>query len=195
MPKLLSDTYFPKLNATVRACLLMTLLFAPSQSWARDYIVEAVVFSHAGASTEQWDASNARNQKTQNKIIARHAKARAARNPLGLSKLAGIQQALRNSAEYRVLKSFSWAQSEANYARSPLIKVSGQQLIGSIRIYAPNLLFAEINLQYAPNDLPAQLNTGSAKYFLNEKRKLKLNEIHYFDSSKVGVVLSVRPKE
>ena len=34
-----------------------------------------------------------------------------------------------------------------------------------------------------------------AHYFMDEQRKLKLNEIHYFDHPNFGVILTVKPLE
>ncbi len=179
--------------------LLATLLifvFAPVQSYARSYIVEAIVFTNEGAaahSNEQWDSSAARNQSQQNKVLSKHANARNLQNPRSINRLAGIYQALNNSAEHRVLKTLSWSQSEASYASSPLVKFTAQQLIGAIKVYAPNLLFAELNLRYTASNLPSPNSTSLPSYFIDEKRRLKLNEIHYFDHPKFGVILSVRP--
>ena len=175
---------------------LLLIALSPAQSFARSYIVEAIVFTNEGVASgnaEQWDPASTRNQSMQNKILAQHAQARALRNPNSINRLAGIRQALANSPEHRILQSISWSQSEASYASSPLVKITAQQLLGAIKIYAPNLLFAELNLRYLPGSTPGFGQTSSPSYFIDEKRRLKLNEIHYFDHPNFGVILSVRP--
>lgn len=183
------------LNRFIFTSFLLMIL-SPAQSFARSYIVEAIIFTNEGVtagSAEQWDPASARNQNIQSKILAQHARARALRNPNSINRLAGIRQALARSPEHRILQSTSWSQSEASYASSPLVKITAQQLLGAIKIYAPNLLFAELNLRYLPDSTPGFSQTSSPSYFMNEKRRLKLNEIHYFDHPKFGVILSVRP--
>lgn len=68
-------------------------------------------------------------------------------------------------------------------------------LSGTIRVYAPSLLFAELILRYAPGDILNTPDPTLPQSFIDEQRKLKLNEIHYFDQSDFGVILTVRPKE
>lgn len=187
---------------------LLLLALSPVQSFARSYIVEAIVFSNDGAtggSAERWDPDTLSSLKSQNKIRAQHAKARKLNSPRSLNTLAGVHQRLASSPEHRILKTLSWTQSEAGYARSPLIQFSAANLIGAIKVYAPNLLFSEVTLRFSPSgaaslsDVNTAGNSGeiirssSPSYFLDEKRRLKLKEIHYFDHPKFGVILSVRP--
>lgn len=182
----------------LRPIALLALVLLSIEAQARDYVVEAIVFSNsAGASSqseEVWDAFSQRTQNTQTKISGRYARAKTVEHPLSLDSLAGIRHTLSRSPDYRVLYSGAWTQSEASYAQSPLIQVDAQSLVGAIRVYAPNLLFAEINLQYAPT-LAGQVASEQAKFFLDEKRKLKLNETHYFDHPNFGVILRVAPRQ
>ncbi len=184
-----------------RLARLLFLLVFPllaTQVFAREYIVEAIIFSYqqnAATSPGGWDPNSERIKTRQSRLLRSFSRARLPNNPQALSNLAKVRNTLARSAEYRVLKSLSWQQSENNFKRSPLIKIQATGLVGAIKVYAPNLLFTEINLQYTPLlaiDNPAN---HLPKYYLNEKRKLKLNEIHYFDHPKVGVVLRVSPKD
>jgi len=60
-----------------------------------------------------------------------------------------------------------------------------QDINGWVKIYAEQLLFANIDVDYLG-------------YRLNEKRRLKLNEKHFFDHPKFGLLVQVsrlEPKE
>lgn len=241
--------------------LLLSLL--PLHAYARNYSVEAIVFSHVvspGAAVVAWDANAPRNIRAQTRLerlyreadAAQQAREQARRADPGnravkdddtqtietvvvdeLAELQTIHDRLVQSPEHEILQVLSWQQSEAGYQASPMIPVTAPQLKGVLRIYAPNLLYAEANLVYAPGgylpgettpdsetiQAPTALPTatripdprfasfsfdrdGSSpavarpiqeRYFLDEQRKLKLNEIHYFDHPRFGVILMVRP--
>ncbi len=256
------------------AALLAALL--PLQSFARDYHVEAIIFTNPvsdNAQTIAWDEKSPRNIRAQNRLdtLYRQAveatkvreeaalldaqeKLTAAPEPtepaepvddaekppiethiaFELVELLDIQDKLAENPDYEILQTLSWEQSEADYKTSPLINTLTPHMKGVIRIYAPNLLFAEVNLTYVPeevfeealeeelgdqtNEPVAEITPGFdtsyasisysdgfmiqelpepviARYFMDEQRKLKLNEIHYFDHSRFGVILSVMPVE
>jgi len=260
----------------------VTFLFAtliPLQSFARDYSVEAIIFTNAVPSehpAEQWDDKAPRNIRAQNKldrlyqqaVEATQAREEAIENEetdvaeqaematatdapesddlpdeeqvietiisSDLLELQAIADTLEESPDHDILQTLSWNQSEADYKTSPLINTLTSHMKGVIRVYAPNLLFAEVNLTYVPEeilpesllenedeneDVPenitapaldtpyASIDYGSnyllepvlepviVHYFMDEQRKLKLNEIHYFDHPRFGVILNVKPIE
>ena len=255
-------------NKTLLAALLSTLI--PLQSFARDYHVEAIIFTNGttlDTVAEQWDEKAPRNIRAQNKLDVLYqqaieaAKAREEASLLDppeaaiesetasisdveklintqtsfeLDELLEIQDSLEQSPEHEILQTLSWNQSEANYISSPLINILTPHMMGVIRVYAPNLLFAELNLTYVPDEVleeslnaildesvdtpeeivlpdfdnrissigyggeyiaPPVIEPVFPRYFIDEQRKLKLNEIHYFDPPRFGVILSVKPIE
>lgn len=256
-------------NKTLLAALLSTLI--PLQSFARDYHVEAIIFTNGttlDSVAEQWDEKAPRNIRAQNKLDILYqqaieaAKAREKASLLDdppaaaiesetasitdvekpvntqisfeLDELLEIQNTLEQSPEHEILQTLSWNQSEANYISSPLINTLTPHMMGVIRVYAPNLLFAELNLTYVPDEVleeslnaildesvytpekivlpdfdtrissityggeyiaPPVIEPVFPRYFIDEQRKLKLNEIHYFDHPRFGVILSVKPIE
>ncbi len=149
---------------------------------ARTYQVEMIVFSNEGTNSAEATPANAEQQSRE--ISALIANARHNGQP-GLGVLGGIRNTLATSSQHRILQSMSWTQRQAGYASSPLVAVSssGNGLDGVVRVYAPNLLFAELNLRFR----------GQGLTFLREQRRLKLKEIHYFDHPHFGVILTVRP--
>lgn len=243
-----------------KLCLPALLLaLMPLQSFARNYSVEAIIFSNTvmpDTVRVEWDERAPRNIKMQSRLdtLYRQAKeaaeARAAADtqeqqagdakeaPVRtevshvLSELLSLQEKLEQSPDHEILQTLSWKQSEANYQASPLINTITPHMMGVLRVYAPNLLFAELNLLYTPGEIlkeslateevettrtplpepgpitdPAFVSFSSdatgvlqaapepivERYYLDEQRKLKLNEIHYFDHPRFGVILSVRP--
>ena len=154
-----------------------------------------------------------------------------------LDTLKEIRDSLKSNPQYEILQTLSWQQLEADYRHSPLIDMLTPQMKGVIRVYAPNLLFAELNLTYVQNgilpesilkidaetesgvpeepksNLPtfdtryysidgsndlyfeAETKPALVRYFIDEQRKLKLDEIHYFDHPQFGVILSVKRLE
>ena len=85
---------------------------------------------------------------------------------------------LRESPDYEVLHHLSWAQESLPYEASAAMSFHQDELIGWVKIYAKTLLFAHLNLDIGG-------------YRIQEKRRLKLNEKHYFDHPRYGVLLQV----
>jgi len=246
------------INKTTLTLLLTCLI--PLPGYASDYSVEAIIFTNTKAANTpalHWDNNAPRIIKAQNKLDRLYLKAatatkarkenrlntpaEASENENGraldttisheLVELRGIHNKLQQSQDHEILQTLSWNQSEAGYQSSPLINTLTPHMKGVIRVYAPNLLFAEVNLTYVPDEiLPDSLlesmdgGTGEAvalpepttynsvdygseyslqtavkppiiHYFMDEQRKLKLNEIHYFDHPRFGVILNVKPIE
>nr|MBX2849731.1 hypothetical protein [Acidiferrobacterales bacterium] len=86
--------------------------------------------------------------------------------------------AIKNSRDFRLLKHFSWGQKSLPYSQSAAYQIVEQNINGWFKIYATQLLFANVDMDF----------NG---YRMNEKRRLKLNEKHFFDHPKFGILLQV----
>jgi len=182
--------------SALTACLLFAL--ASVQSYAGEYIVEAIVFSNqadALSGSEFWNAEDPRIQRAESKLAQRLSLSQVPTEPLGLVVLAGAFKKLSSSPEHQILQAKSWIQPEASYADSLLIDMGDQSLSGTIKIYAPNLLFAELTLRYAPGEMLSLPDPSLPRFYIDEKRKIKLKETHYFDNPGFGVILNVRRAE
>jgi len=182
--------------SALATCLIFAL--ASVQSYAGEYVVEAIVFSNqadASSSNEFWDAEDPRIQRAEGKLAQRLSVSQIPAEPLELVVLAGAFKKLSNSPEHQILQAKSWVQSEASYADSLLIDMGDQSLSGTIKIYAPNLLFAELTLRYAPGEMLSLPDSSLPRFYIDEKRKIKLKETHYFDNPRFGVILNVRRAE
>lgn len=135
--------------------------------------------------------------------------------PAGLYKLGGVFNELKFSRNYRPLLHMAWQQPALNQARARSVRIrdidnnvqsdSNDPMIkldGTIRIRSAQFLHADVDLFYFINSLPEsviQANSGSgtattiqAEFAeLKETRKMKLNELHYFDNPVFGLLLWV----
>ncbi len=87
---------------------------------------------------------------------------------------------------------------------------AGPQMAGSVRVYGDHLLFVDLNLRARlPSRVSADQSSGSADsttgrtrlddahdaFALSESRRIKLDEIHYFDHPYIGAIVSVTRHE
>lgn len=85
---------------------------------------------------------------------------------------------LRNSSSYNILQHTAWGQKSAGYSRSAAKKISGNGMNGWVKVYATSLLFVQLDINFRGHKI-------------KERRRLKLNEVHYFDNAGFGVLLRV----
>ena len=86
--------------------------------------------------------------------------------------------ALNSSAEFEVVQSYSWGQQSLPYSESASMSFYAPSLKGWIKVYANSLLYVNLDL-----DVDG--------FRLSEKRRIKLDEKHFFDHPKFGVLLQV----
>jgi len=87
-------------------------------------------------------------------------------------------ESINRSSNYTLMQHYSWGQKALPYQKSANFRVVEQEINGWVKIYAEQLLFANIDLDYLG-------------FRMNEKRRLKLNEKHYFDHPKFGLMIQV----
>jgi len=136
---------------------------------AKDYIVEAIIFENTLDShiTEPHSYQAPKKPRTGAKAWV-------------LDKQLLLEQAnaLETSPNYELKHHFAWGQESLPYRNSATYTVVENDARGYIKVYADQLLFANIDLDYKG-------------FRLFEKRRLKLNEKHYFDHPKFGVLIQV----
>ena len=136
--------------------------------------------------------------------------------PSSMYKLGGVYSELRSSREYRPILHIAWQQPQVTQSRSKYVHIrkddgTTQQdnaedalvkLDGVIRIRSSQFLHADVDLFYFINELSESFinaNAGSkdsnqiqATFVeLNETRRMKLNELHYFDHPVFGLFMRV----
>ena len=106
-----------------------------------------------------------------------------------------VANALRRSGEYELLRYAAWTQD--TLAKNPTTRVSMRSaatgLDGKIQVHGGHLLFVDVAVDYAGVRLPGMV--APSVYSIDEKRRLKLNETHYFDHPRFGIILRVSRHE
>jgi len=105
-----------------------------------------------------------------------------------------ISNLLTQDGRYRVLAHQHWKQTiDAKSIAKPIIvtAINPAELEGTIRFFMSRHLHLNVDLLY--RDVTAE--AGNVVYRLNEQRKLKTQETHYFDHPRIGVLVRVMPLE
>ncbi len=142
-------------------------LFGSAQ--AKDYIVEVILFENTSRPnvTEPHAYEAPKKPRTQAQAWV-----------LDTKLLSDQVEKIRNSSDYDLKYHFAWGQEALPYSRSATYTVVEREAQGYIKVYAENLLFANIDLDYKG-------------FRMVEKRRLKLNEKHYFDHPQFGILMQV----
>lgn len=174
---------------------LLVCLLPGHEASARDYQVEVLVFERTSVSTEveeQWTPGS--NSQLSNREMLQSMLNQAGNQSFSpsVSRLARLEQELLGSG-YRVVYAANWRQPSAVYQNAPVVPVGspGSRIRGAIRIYRTSLIFADVALGLA--DIVQ--DAGTPLYYINEKRRLKFKEVHYFDHPRFGALLTVWPDE
>lgn len=197
--------------------ILIILLSFNTQANAAWYRVEMVMFEHLYSDAGEEINSGTRNlpdvtgsvelvdtgsERLPYQIVSR-----------GLHQLGGVYNELKASSEYRPFSHFAWqqpglGQSRARYVHIRYPRISGDnidgpaKLDGTVRLRVGYLLHIDIDLayffdmQHVPaansNDNPTLSGSSQVNFTrMTESRRLKLNEIHYFDHPLFGVLVRV----
>lgn len=136
---------------------------------AKDYKIEVLIFQNKDAylAYESKDYAEPTVLETE-----------AVTWPLEPSMLIEQAEALGVSNKYQLMQHLSWGQESLPLSLSAAYQVQEENVHGWIKVYAKDLLFANLDLDYQG-------------YRMFEKRRLKLNEKHFFDHPKFGVLLQV----
>ena len=162
--------------------LLSVLCLISGQSFAegRRYKIELIVFSQQSATNEVFDQYQSQIQWPQ-ALQALDVYSAAGKS------LTGIWRRLQASSEYRPLVHVAWVQRIGANRLGTAIRIhnAGRGIDGFFRVQRGNLLHLIADFEYQPE--------GDLIYHLKEKRRFKLNEIHYLDHPQFGVIVRVSP--
>jgi Peptidoglycan-binding protein, CsiV len=120
-----------------------------------------------------------------------------------LFKLAGIESGLQRSRNYEVLGHVGWTQvavprGSGLTADLSQLGLGAATLKGTAAVERGRYLYLRINLAYTPADPPASLvgttaSTGPVTFTLDQVRRVRGFERHYFDHPAFGVIAMVAP--
>lgn len=148
---------------------ILGALLAPVNGWAKDYKVEAIVFKNLSP-------SRTFEPSTYEPPVAPQSK--ATKWTIKPTMLLEQYEAIKNSPDYLPLVFSSWGQRSLPKSTAAIYKISHPNAKGWIRVYARDLLFIQLDL-----DIDG--------YRLRQTRRVKLNEKHFFDHPKFGVLMQV----
>lgn len=161
------------------------------------YDIEVVVFENRLTDLEGGELWARNPEKTAS--AAKDESITAGEKPLTDSPLSAATTALEKSGRHHVLAHLRWKQSAEAKSVSKPVKISNTAggLDGSLRFYLSRVLLLELNLVLREGQSGGILSGTSEKdavvYRLNEPRRIKVSETHYFDHPKFGALVRVSP--
>jgi len=203
-------------SVTKRIVILLALALAGFTVHAAGYHVELVIFENLRPATDGEISQITRAYPDYSGALDLGDEAG---NPFrllssGLYKLGGIYNQLKASGRYRPFLHMAWQQPAlyGDSARSvhilksePGATVNPEDIMikidGMVRVRASQFLHADVDMLYFPAALPqseihpaavAEAPTVPSGYSrLRESRRMKLNELHYFDHPLFGIIMHI----
>ncbi len=186
-----------------RVLLVLMALLMPAVAAAEAYQIDLIVFLQGGA-----DGESPLPQQT---IDTSHAlepdQTEALRNVgirmLSEGGLGNLLHELQSSGHrYDPIAHLSWIQDNPPDGRGPAMHITGGNLVdtptgsvhaldGTVSLHGGFYLHVDADLAWTQH-----LQDGSVvSWRLDENRRLRLNEIHYLDNAKFGVITRVTRRE
>ena len=178
----------------IHIALLLMASTAPAATTDKDtlYEVEVVVFENRHASTggeSDPTGKNAAPIPGLDNAVAPIAPAS------GSYKLAGAAQ-LEKDGQYRVLTHQRWIQSMDGKAAVKARRIgAGNELDGLVKVYMSRYLHADVQLVLKDESRAGGERDAARYYRLDEQRRVKNQEVHYYDHPRFGVLLRVSALE
>lgn len=136
---------------------------------ARDYKVEVIIFEN----NNSYVATEDNNYEAPKRMSSGSKYWR-----LEPSLLKNEAIKISKSQNYTVKHHYAWGVESLPYSESANYTFIEKDIKGYVKVYAKQLLFANLDLDFKG-------------FRMNEKRRLKLNEKHFFDHPKFGVLMQV----
>jgi hypothetical protein len=125
--------------------------------------------------------------------------------PKSQFRLTAQRNALARSAPYRPIAHFAWRQAVTDRRRAKPLEVPGGNrnperayVDGLARVSVERYLHLDLNLRLhlpATTTEAAALEYGVPEIRLRQKRRMRSNELHYFDHPRFGVIALITPYE
>ncbi|MBV9343521.1 MAG: hypothetical protein JOZ03_00865 [Gammaproteobacteria bacterium] len=179
---------------------------APNAATGTVYNVELIIFRAAGATAgaENWSSEGAASRS----IAGDEATSGSAQVghfvallPAAAYQLGELEGRLRASGSYVPVAHVAWSQTASSWgtrAGFPLAKlgVSVEGLSGTVFLEHGQFLHLGMTLNYAMAAPPPGLGAGPGTVFtLNETRRVRFYERHYYDHPAFGVIALVTPAQ
>lgn len=187
----------PALLLIVLSALTASVTAAPDRE--NTYHVEILVFS---TRLPQFDGNELWTRETLETAspLRDDAQGPGPTAPPGI--LSTAANDLARDGRFRILAYYSWIQSADAKSASKPVRIRGTsgknpgELDGSLRLYLSRYLHLDLNLGYQDNAGDGALSAGGndmITYRINEQRRIKSQETHYFDHPKFGALVRLTP--
>lgn len=157
------------LSHSTRTLVAIALIGFSLNTHAGDYKVEMVVFENNNSSV-----ATENNDYVAPKRMNSGSKAWFLEPTLLLEEAKKIS----DSDKYQLKHHYAWGVESLPYRNSANYTIIESDIKGYVKVYADQLLFTNIDLDF----------NG---FRMDEKRRLKLNEKHFFDHPKFGIIMQV----
>ncbi len=157
------------------------------QATDRSYKIEVLIFAQDSASTEVFEQTES-NIDWPNKIVKRSEFQNVESSALGLK---DSYSKLAKGDDYQPLMYEAWIQKVKANSYSRAVKIANAEgtINGFFRLQRGHLIHMIADIEYSPETY----EDLAIYYRLNEKRRFKLNETHYLDHPKFGILVKVSP--
>lgn len=183
------------------------LLLLSNLAFAKWYQVEMLVFENLQLNSdgEIWDTGRVQDYSQGLELLVAH-NAKGVFEELSSAKyrMLNIKKKLKLSATYRPIYHISWQQPSLtkSSARKVRIKSSEAKIDGTVNLISGRLLHIDIDISYFINattgitefiedGIGRQASAIVSHTKIAEIRRIKLNELHYFDHPLFGVLIQV----
>ena len=162
--------------------LILSLCCINVYAAERLYKIELVVFSQNMPNTEVFDQTESRIAWPK-RVVNRASYKKVSPEYMNLD---GSFAQLARVQNYQALMHVAWVQPVKENSLSTAVKISNAAgtINGFFRIQRGHLVHMIADIEYSQ---------GPVIYRLNEKRRFKLNETHYLDHPKFGILARVSP--
>lgn len=109
---------------------------------------------------------------------------------------SATMNSMRTDGRYRVLLHKRWTQSAESKSTGPAVQLTTPEndVTGTIKFYLARFLHVELNVLYQPQTgAIGGAENAATGYLISEQRRVKSNDLNYFDHPKFGVLLRVSP--
>jgi hypothetical protein len=196
------------------------LLLFSNLAYAKWYQVEMVVFEHlvADNSGELWNTDDVPDYSASVELGTEADGSNAFKMlPASRYKLGGVNKNLKLSSDYRPVHHVAWQQQELKKSRAKKVHIKNPEakINGTVNLRGGHLLhldvdmsyfvdlyteavtsFTEENISIADEDVEEievdeEIIMSGTYAQMKETRRIKLNELHYFDHPLFGVIMRV----
>ncbi len=196
------------------------LLLFSTLVYAKWYQVEMVVFEHLATDTsgEMWNSDDVPDYRNTIELVTDASGSNAFKMlPSSRYKLGGVNKVLKLSSGYRPVYHVAWQQPELRKSRAKKVHIKNPdaKINGTVNLRGGHLLhldldisyfvdlytesvtsFTEENISIAGEDVEEteadeEIIMSGTYAQMKETRRIKLNELHYFDHPLFGVIMRV----